>query len=152
LLRTLFDAIATDRRGEIPQGMQPFFEIPVFTWHQGYLNVMYQRQYIDSAQRFADAMPLTPDHVEALNLFDELANDPGLKLTMMLEPGDMQFVYNHTLLHDRTRFEDWAEPERRRHLLRLWLSVPGDRPLPECFAQRFGEITIGDRGGIVVPG
>ncbi len=152
LLRTLFDPIATDRRGEIPQGMQPFFEIPVFTWHQGYLNVMYQRQYIDSAQRFADAMPLTPDHVEALNLFDELANDPGLKLTMMLEPGDMQFVYNHTLLHDRTRFEDWAEPERRRHLLRLWLSVPGDRPLPECFAQRFGEITIGDRGGIVVPG
>ncbi len=151
LLPCLFDPIATDRRGEIPEAMKPYFEIPVFTWHQGYLNVMYQRQYIDSAQRFPDAMRLTPEHVEALNLFDELANDPDLKLAMMLEPGDMQFVHNHTLLHDRTGFEDWAEPERRRHVLRLWLSVPGDRPLPDCFAERFGKITIGNRGGVVVP-
>ncbi len=127
LLPCLFDPIATDRRGEIPEGMKPYFEIPVFTWHRGYLNVMYQRQYIDSAQRFPDAMRLTPDHVEALNLFDELANDPGLNLAMMLAPGDMQFVHNHTLLHDRTGFADWPEPERR-HLLRSWLSVPCDRP------------------------
>ena len=150
LLPRLFDPIATDRRGEIPEGMKPYFEIPVFTMHRGYLNVMYQRQYIDSAQRFPDAMRLTPDHVDALNLFDELANDPGLNLAMMLRPGDMQFVHNHSMLHDRTAFEDWPEPERRRHLLRLWLSVPGDRPLPDCFADRFGATTIGDRGGIVV--
>ena len=150
LLACLFDSVATDRRGEIPEGMKPYFEIPVFTMHQGYLNVMYQRQYIDSAQRFPDAMRLTPDHVEALNLFDELANDPDLNLAMMLEPGDIQFVHNHTLLHDRMGFEDWPEPERRRHLLRLWLSVPGDRPLPNCFAERFGTTTIGDRGGIIV--
>ena len=113
---------------------------------------MYQRQYIDSAQRFADAMRLTPDHVEALNLFDELANDPELSLTMKLEPVDMLFVHNHTLLHDRAAFEDWPEPERKRHMLRLWLSVPGDRPLPDCFATRFGTTTIGNRGGIVLSG
>ncbi|MCZ6863120.1 MAG: TauD/TfdA family dioxygenase, partial [Alphaproteobacteria bacterium] len=152
LLPRLFDPMATDRRGEIPVGMKPYFEIPVFTWHQGYLTVMYQRQYIDSAQRFPGAMRLTPNHVEALNLFDELANDPSLNLAMMLKPGDMQFVHNHSLLHDRMRFEDWPEPERRRHLLRLWLSVPGDRPLPDCFAERFGTTAIGNRGGIVVPG
>ena len=72
--------------------MLPFFEVPVFTWHQEYLNVLYQRQYINSARRFADAMPLTPDHVAALNLFDALANDPELNPTMRLEPGDMQFI------------------------------------------------------------
>ena len=88
----------------------------------------------------------------ALDLFDELANDPALHLTMRMERGDMQFVYNHALLHDRREFEDWPEPERRRHLLRLWLAVPGDRPLPDSFVQRFGTTTIGDRGGIVVPG
>jgi hypothetical protein len=152
LLPRLFDPIATDRRGEIPDGMKPFFEIPVFTFHRGHLNVMYQRQYVDSAQRFAGAMRLTPDHVAALDLFDELANDPDLNLSMTLQPGDMQFVHNHALLHDRTGFADWPEPERRRHLLRLWLSVPGDRPLPDCFAQRFGSTVIGDRGGIVVGG
>jgi hypothetical protein len=71
---------------------------------------------------------------------------------MDLAPGDMQFVYNHTQLHDRTAFVDWPEPARRRHLLRLWLSIPGDRPLPECFRQRYGSIEIGNRGGIVVTG
>ena len=151
LLPCLFDPIGTDRRDEVPNDMKPYFEIPVFTWYLGYLNVMYQRQYIDSGQRFSGAMRLTPNHVKALNIFDELANDNDLTLTMMLEPGDIQFVHNHTLLHDRKAFEDWQEPERKRHLLRLWLSIPGDRPLPDCFAQRFGTTTIGDRGGIVVP-
>jgi alpha-ketoglutarate-dependent taurine dioxygenase len=111
---------------------------------------MYQRQYIDSAQRFADAPRLTDRHLEALNLFDKLANDPRLHLKMRLRPGDMQFVYNHSLLHDRTSFVDWPEPNQRRHLLRLWLSIPGDRTLPECFNQRYGSIDVGNRGGIVV--
>jgi hypothetical protein len=71
---------------------------------------------------------------------------------MRLEPGDMQFVYNHAQLHDRTGFTDWPEPEKRRHLLRLWLSLPGDRELPPCFAERYGTIEVGNRGGIIVPG
>jgi len=58
-----------------------------------------------------------PRSDQALDLFDELANDPSLNLTMELQPGDMQFVHNHTILHDRTAFEDFPEPERKRHLL-----------------------------------
>ena len=150
LARLLFDPIATDRRGEVPEGQKPYFEIPVLNWHAGQLTGIYQRQYIDSAQRFPDAMRLTPAHVEALDLFDSLANDPRLNLAMRLEPGDMQFVYNHSLLHDRMGFRDRPEPDKRRHMLRLWLSVPGDRQLPDSFRQRYGSITIGDRGGIVL--
>ena len=52
LLEKLFDPIATDRRGEIPVGANPYMDIPVLNWHAGYLTVFYQRQYIDSAQRF----------------------------------------------------------------------------------------------------
>ena len=152
LLACLFEPLATDRRGEVPAGMKPYFEIPVYSWHAGFLTAIYQRQYIDSAQRFPDAPRLSPRHVEALDLFDALAEDPALHLRMRLAPGDVQFVHNHTLLHDRTAFEDWPEPARRRHLLRLWLAVPGARPLPEVFAQRYGSTTVGDRGGIVVPG
>jgi hypothetical protein len=152
LLELLLQPIATDRRGEVPEGMLPYLLIPVFSWYEGRITPFYQRQYIESTQRFADAPRLTPQHQEALDLFDELTNDPALHLSMMLERGDMQFVYNHAMLHDRTAFEDWPEPERRRHLLRLWLSVPGDRPLPPVFATRFGSVEIGNRGGIVVPG
>lgn len=149
LLEKLFDPIATDRRGEVPDGAKPFMQIPVLSWYANKLTVFYQRQYIDSAQRFEDAMRLSPDHVEALDLFDALANDPELHLSMQLQPGDMQFVYNHTQLHDRTAFTDWPDPAKRRHLMRLWLSIEGDRPLPECFKERYGSIEIGNRGGII---
>jgi hypothetical protein len=152
LLALLLQPVATDRRGEVPAGMKPWFEIPVFSWHAGHLTAIYQRQYIDSAQRLAGAPRLTADQVAALDLFDTLANDPALNLHMEFTPGDMQFVHNHTLLHDRTAFDDWEEPQRRRHLLRLWLACPGARPLPPVFAQRYGTIDIGDRGGIIVPG
>jgi alpha-ketoglutarate-dependent taurine dioxygenase len=152
LLTALFDSIATDRRGEIPDGAKPFMEIPVFNWHAEFLTIFYQRQYIDSAQRFPDAMRLTDIHVQALDKLDELANDSTLHFGMQLEPGDMQFVYNHNQLHDRTGFLDWPEKNKRRHMLRLWLSMQNDRPLPECFKQRYGSIEIGNRGGIIMKG
>ena len=152
LLRVLMEPIETDRRGEVPQGGKPYFNIPVFNYHDGLVSAIYQRQYIESARRFPGVAPLTPLQVEALNLFDELANDPRLNLMMELQPGDIQFVHNHTILHDRTAFEDYPEPERKRHLLRLWLAPPAARPLPEVYAERFGSITPGRRGGVVVPG
>ena len=80
--------------------------------------------------------------MEALDLFDALLDDPRFHLRMLLEPGDLQFCYNHTLLHDRCAFEDWPEVERRRQLFRLWLSPPDDRPLPASFAARFGTVEV----------
>jgi hypothetical protein len=150
LLRVLLDKIETDRRGEVPEGGKPYFSIPVFNWHEGLLSTIYQRQYIESARRFPGVSPLSPLQIEALDLFDELANDPRLNLMMEFQPGDMQFVHNHTILHDRTAFEDFPEPERKRHLLRLWLAPPNARPLPAVYAERFGSVTPGNRGGIAV--
>jgi hypothetical protein len=152
LLALLFEPMHTDRRGEVPAGQKPWHDIPVFSWHEGYLSALYARRYIESARRFPEVPPLTPQQTDALDLFDALAEDPAINMQMTFRPGDMQWVHNHTMLHDRTAFEDWPEPERKRHLLRLWLAIPGARPLPPIYAQRFGSVDIGDRGGIVVPG
>jgi hypothetical protein len=152
LLKVLLEPIETDRRGEVPAGGKPYFTIPVFNYHHGLVSAIYQRQYIESARRFADVPPLTALQFEALDLLDKLANDPHLNLMMELQPGDIQFVHNHTILHDRTTFEDHPEPERKRHLLRLWLAPPNARPLPKIYADRFGSVTPGDRGGVLVPG
>ncbi len=147
----LFQPVATDRRGEVPPGCQPWFEIPVFNWFAGRLSALYQRQYINSAARFAGLAPMLTDaHREALDLLDALTDDPALHLMMALAPGDMQFVHNHSLLHDRTAFQDWPEPERRRHLLRLWLAPPAARPLPPVYAQRYGSVQPGARGGVIL--
>jgi hypothetical protein len=152
LLPALFAPIETDRRGEVPPGEKPYFSIPVFSWHAGELSAIYQRAYIDDARKLPGVPPYTEQQREALDLLDELADDPALHLRMELRQGDVQFVHNHNLLHDRTAFTDWPEPERRRHLLRLWLAPEHARPLPPVFAERFGSITPGDRGGVVVEG
>ncbi|HEX3884253.1 MAG TPA: TauD/TfdA family dioxygenase [Stellaceae bacterium] len=152
LARRLFEPFPTDRRGEVPAGEKPYFDIPVYNDHAGCLSAIYSGTYIRSGQRFPDARRLTPEDHEALELFDDLANDADLRLDMEFRPGDMQFVHNHTCLHDRTAFVDWPEPEKKRHLLRLWLAAPGARPLPPAYAPRYGSTTIGDRGGIICPG
>ena len=152
LCRLLFQPLATDRRGEVPPFAKPYFEIPPFNWTQGAFAAIYQRQYLDSAQRFADAPRLSPAQVEALDALDALAEDPALHLMMALEPGDLQFVHNHRLLHDRTAFDDWPEPARRRYLLRLWLAPDDAQPLPPVYAQRYGNVVPGQRGGVALPG
>lgn len=152
LVDWLFRPVATDRRGEVPVGENPWFEIPVLSWHRGFLTGLYHRLYIESASRFDTAPALCSEHKAALDMFDELTNDSNIHLRMRLEPGDMQFVYNHHLLHDRTHFTDSSESEDRRHMLRLWLAIPDDRPLPEVFRQRYGKIEVGNRGGIVTDG
>jgi hypothetical protein len=153
LLAALFEPFPTDRRGEVPEGMRPWFDMPVFHWFAGRLTCIYVRQYIESAQRqFPQARRLSGEQLAALDLLDELVNEPGIALSMAFRPGDMQFLHNHQILHSRNDFENWPEPERHRHLLRLWLAPESARPLPEVFATRYGALTPGARGGIVVSG
>jgi hypothetical protein len=151
LAALLFEPIETDRRGEVGPGEDPWFTIPVFNWHAGHFAGVYQRQYIESARRFLEVPPLTAAQVEAFDLLDALAEDPALHIELDFLPGDIQLVNNHVLFHDRTAFEDWPEPARRRHLLRLWLAPPDAQALPPVFAQRFGTVVPGERGGVSVP-
>lgn len=153
LLPALFEPFATDRRGEVPEGMQPWFDMPVYHRHAGRLSCIYVRQYIESAQKhFPGAKRLTRAQVEAMDLMDELLNDPQVHLSMAFLPGDMQFLHNHQILHSRNDFENWPEPARHRHLLRLWLAPDAARPLPDIFAPRYGGVAPGRRGGIMVAG
>ena len=149
LLERLYRPFPVDRRGEVPEGKAPFYEAPVFNEYAGKVSVLYSRLHIGSSQRFPEARRLAPEDIEALDMLAELAGDPELRLDMTFMPGDIQFLHNHTILHARTGYEDWPETERKRHLLRLWLSPPNARPLPPVFAECYGDITVGNRGGIV---
>jgi len=152
LLRELTRFMYTDRRGEVTKDGLPYFRQPIFSWHEGYLSALYAPHYVRSAPRLEGVPDLTDAQHVALDLLDELADDPKLNVEFMLEPGELLFVHNHTIFHDRTAYEDWGPDEGRRHLLRLWLAIPGARPLPDWYAARFGATAVGDRGGIVVPG
>ncbi len=153
LVPSLFEPYPTDRRGEVPEGMKPWFDMPIYHRHAGRLTCIYVRQYIESAQAlFPQAKRLTRAQIEAMDLLDALVNEPRIHLSMAFLPGDMQFLHNHQILHSRNDFENWPEPERHRHLLRLWLAPAAGRPLPEVFVPRYGSVAPGERGGIVVRG
>ncbi|MEZ5740575.1 MAG: TauD/TfdA family dioxygenase [Burkholderiaceae bacterium] len=150
LCEALFGAFPTDRRGEIPVGASPWFDMPVFHWFDGRLTTIYAGQYIRSAQDlFPEARRLTDTELAAIAKLDELANDRRFSLTMDFRPGDMQFLHNHQILHAREDFEDHAGRDKRRHLLRLWLSPARGRALPSVFATRYGSLEPGARGGII---
>ena len=140
LVAELAGPIYWDRRGEVPEGKDPWYVLPVFNYYQGWFSCRYGRQYIDSTQRFEQVPRMTAKQVEALDMMDSLLAE--LHMKMQFERGDIQFLFNHVTLHGRTAFEDWPEPERRRHLFRLWLSIDGERPLPPVLAER-------TQGGIV---
>lgn len=110
---------------------------PIFSFHQGKLSCRYLRQYIELGHEIRQ-LPLSAVEVEALDLFDQMINDPALKLDMMLEPGDLQFANNYAVLHSRNGFEDHEAQEQRRKMLRLWLKMPNARPLAPEFPGRNG--------------
>ena len=110
---------------------------PIFSFHQGKLSCRYLRQYIELGHEIRQ-LPLSAVEVEALDLFDQMINDPALKLDMMLEPGDLQFANNYAVLHSRNGFEDHDAQEQRRKMLRLWLKMPNARQLAPEFPGRNG--------------
>jgi hypothetical protein len=152
LVRRLFSPLPFDRRGEVPQGALPYYLIPVFTDLGGELTCGYTRRNINSSQRHPEAPRLSPEDIEALDMFDDMANDADLRLDMALEPGDIQFLNSHTTVHDRTAFQDFPDESLKRHLLRLWLAPPDARPLDPVLATRFGSVEIGNRGWIYCAG
>lgn len=143
LAEELCNPFAMDRRGEVPEGKKPYYELPVFSFRDGYLSTRWARVHIESAQRFEDVPRLTSRQSEALDLFDTLTEE--LHMGIRFEPGDIQFLHNHVISHSRTEYEEHEEPERKRHLLRLWLNSEGGRPLVPGFAERIAT-------GIVVKG
>lgn len=138
-----FDHWYFDRRNENLEGQSPFFRTPLATWYEGRLSVRYVRGFMDSAQRHDEVPRRTDEERQFLDLVDEIAAESGVALHMDFQPGDVQFVCNYTTFHSRTEFEDWPEPERRRHLLRLWIALHDGRPLPESYGRG---VVAGEKG------
>ena len=138
-----------DRRGEVPDGKDPWWSLPVFNYVNGKLVTSWQGKYIRSAQRFGELPRFTDNQTEALELITELAEE--LAFSMEFEPGDIQLLHNHVALHRRSHYKDG--PGQVRHLMRLWLATPDGRDLPTGLVERYGVLGPSGRpAGIHVPG
>jgi hypothetical protein len=124
----MFEPLLTDTRGD---GGLNYFPVSPCRYAGGHLRTWYQSDYFRSAAKHRGAAPLGARELEMLDLYDQIAATPGLYLEMDFQPGDIQLLSNHTVLHSRTAYVDHDEPDRKRHLLRLWLSLSRPIPWPE---------------------
>ena len=120
-----------DGLGQQVAGCPPFQTVPIFNFHDGRLSVLYKREYIELAQRFDGVPRLSEAQVEALDLLDAVCDE--LAFEFSAAPGDVLVCSNYDVLHARSAYRDDA-PGAPRHMMRIWLSHPHGRPLPEVFA------------------
>jgi hypothetical protein len=122
LAARLFEPFRLDVRDQNDKGLH-FIEVPPCRFAAGQLRTFYHSDYFRSVVRHEEVPPFSDAERELMDLYEAIANDPAFYLDMELSRGDIQWVSNHVILHARTAYEDFEEPDRKRHLLRLWLSL-----------------------------
>lgn len=121
-----------------------FNRVPTFSYFDGRMSCRYNsRTMIEGMEKAGKS--LNEEGLRAVHYVAELALSPKFRYDMMFEPGYIQILSNHGILHSRKGFEDFPEPERKRDLLRLWLNLRNGRKLAPEFADR---LNTGPRGGI----
>jgi Taurine catabolism dioxygenase TauD, TfdA family len=131
LVDRLYEPFPYNRQNEEAADEAPFYMAPIYSLRDGKFAARYIRNHVRASQLRNDTPRLNERDHRALDIIQDLAESDEFHFDMVLEQGDMQFLNNHVMIHSRTQFEDHEDPTRKRHLLRLWLSIPNGRPLCE---------------------
>lgn len=149
LLAVLQQAFLYQRHNVDQNHPQPYIEQPIFSTFEGHFAANLLRVLIERAYAADDTPAMTSQQREALDCLEALAESPERHIEFRQERGDMVFLNNFVTLHRRTEFTDHQQPELRRHLLRVWLSMPNSRPLDPRFVGNYGNTAAGAiRGGM----
>lgn len=145
----LFEPFHWDWRRQDPEAPADTYSSPIIDITDGALNMYAGSVYIKTAQEYPGVPPLTQAQIELLDLFEDITYEPGMAIEMDFRPGDIQWLSNYAALHSRTEFRDFPEPQRRRHLLRMWIQREGARPVSPGFGknavvQKRGEYRKGE--------
>jgi alpha-ketoglutarate-dependent taurine dioxygenase len=127
-LQRLYRPFWFDRQREYRPGESAIFAAPVFE-NGGELKARFSAHQIRGGYALKGE-PIDEEGETAIAALLEICEDEDLSVDFDLEPGQMQFVHNRALGHSRTAFVDYPEPDRRRHLVRLWLRDHGRRAYP----------------------
>ncbi len=139
-LEPLYTGFHYNIRGNGPIG--PYQDItqhrvPVFSYYKDQLSCRYNQKAILTAEELPGVEPLTTLEKEAINYIAELAMRDDIRFDVYLEVGDIAFLNNNTVFHNRDSFIDHEDPKKRRLLLRQWVNLDGARELTEEFADHY---------------
>jgi len=134
LAQVLQENFHFDARGQHPTGALCQVH-PLYSFHNGHLNLIHKIPYIMSAQSLDGVPKLTAAQQEALDFLDTVLNEKEHVIEFESEPGDIQFASNHTVVHGRTAFEDDGGSASKRHFLRLWVTLPNGHETPPHYVE-----------------
>ena len=120
LLNILYGKFHFDKRGEFKEGESSTVFEPIFKFKDGKLYFRYLRNYIDAGHDIQN-QPLSESQKEALTYLDNSMLEEDMIMSYDLKPDDMVFSDNHWIVHGRTAFEDYDDPNLKRLMLRTWI-------------------------------
>ena len=151
LVEALYAPLHFSRQGDEAPEERPYYRASVFGSAQGRFACFVRPTHhvLNAQKNFPELPRLTPLQQEALDLLSVTMQRDDLCFHMDFEPGDIQLIDNYSVVHARTNYTDHPDPARKRHLLRLWLALPGGQPLPDQWSEAFKDVAPGAvRGGV----
>jgi len=118
-LARLYQPVLFDRQKEHRDGAEPVCLAPYFGWRNDRLFARANASLIRKGYEVA-GVAMDQALTSALDAIDEVCAATDLWYEASLQRGQIQYLNNHEVGHYRSAFEDYDEPERKRHLYRLW--------------------------------
>jgi hypothetical protein len=123
-----------------------FHRIPVFSYFSGKMSARFNKRQIElGAEKSIEGLDTLSQ--KAINYVAELSLRDEFQLPMTFQAGDIQILNSRVTFHARKAFDDHAQPERKRLLLRVWLNALDPRPMAPEFAN---QLNTGERGAVTL--
>ncbi len=140
LVADLCEEFYWTKHGEYSPGEDPWYKLPVFSFREGRFSAKGASTHARKAQELPGAEQWSALRNEAVDLFQELV--PSLAADLPFQQGDLQILNSHVTLHSRRPYEDWDDPDQKRHLYRLWIENEDLRPLSDAVRQNLRGVVL----------
>tara|TARA_B110000116_G_scaffold271739_1_gene293453 strand:+ start:1755 stop:2732 length:978 start_codon:yes stop_codon:yes gene_type:complete len=149
LIKFLYEPYYYKRHNVDTGNELPYCSQPIFSMTEGKFACNLLRVLIDRAYAMPELPNMSQEQKRALDTIEEIASSPDMHFTFRQGPGDILFLNNWITLHRRSEFVDFPEPEKKRHILRAWISPPNNRAIDPLFGDNYGDYRAGRvRGGM----
>ena len=126
LLGRLYQPFHVNRQGEHPEGDPVTHFYPIFTYDGNSLNARFNKRLVYKGYELAGER-IDAVGGEALEAMHNLMSEPENHFSFELAAGQLQYMNNFGIAHRRTKYEDYDEPDKKRHLVRIFLRDNGHR-------------------------
>ena len=119
-LKNMLKKYHFDKRGDIGHGEKETTFAPILKINKNQISFRYLRDYIKTGH-IKKKILLNKLTIKTLDFIDAYLSNKENQIKIKLINNEMILFHNHYLVHGRSKFEDYKDPKKKRHYLRLWI-------------------------------